>query len=238
MSDSKPTKPKLPQTLKSSELSRMLEGTDALRKAALSMDNLLGTAGLRAIKDAATGGSLMRQMDEAFRHHKQFEEGPAAKMLKAMSLPESTLAKQLSEAMRFQQQFEVSPIGKMMKDLSANDGAIAGLGGLKRELWESAALKGLPDWTGAAAAKFAMPDRELTRYASFMGEAFKAQHTLKAMGLIESSITTKVVGLHAGKGLFDELTKSLAHTIDPFAGKLKAAGLWEQGDCMNRRVTA
>ncbi len=36
-----------------------------------------------------------------------------------------------------------------------------------------------------------------------------------------------MVGLHAGKGLFDELTKSLAHTIDPFAGTLKAAGLWE-----------
>ena len=104
---------------------------------------------------------------------------------------------------------------------------MAGFGGLKQELWESVALRGFPDWTGAAAAKLAIPDLDLARYAFFMGDAFRVQQTLKAMGLMESSITANVVGLHAGKGLFDELTESLAHTIDPFAGTLKAAGLWE-----------
>lgn len=60
-----------------------------------------------------------------------------------------------------------------------------------------------------------------------MVEAAKVQDTLKTMGFIESSIAAKLAGLHAGKGLFDDLTIKLAHTVDPFASALKAAGAWE-----------
>lgn len=108
MSEPKAKKAKLPQPLKASELARMLEGSDALRKASLSLDNLLGAASLRrfdevsaamriAEKSLGPGSALLRHMDEALRLHKQFEEPTGAKMLKAMSLPEDTLAKQINE---------------------------------------------------------------------------------------------------------------------------------------------
>lgn len=227
MSDSKPTKPKPPAALKATELARLLEGTDSLRKTALSMDDILGTAAVRAIKDITAGDSLMSQIENATRLHKQFEDGAAAKMLKAISMPESVLGKQINEAIGLKYQFETTAVGKMMRDLAANDKAMVGFGTLKRELWESAAVKGLPDWAGAAPAKLALQDYDLTRYASFMGEASKFQDTLKAMDFMDGSITARLYGQQAGSRSFDQLTKSLANTVDPFADTLKAARLWE-----------
>jgi Swt1-like HEPN len=231
VSGPEPKETKLPQHFNASEVRRLLEGTNELSKSLRHLDDVAAVAG-NVKKSLESSGALQRRMDEAFRFQLQFEDSTAAKMLKALSLPESTLAKQISEATQFRQQFEASPLSRMMKDLSAQSQVQAGSSAVlpKRELWESAALKGLPDWAGAAAvAKFALPDRDLARYASFMGEASKYQAKLNGMGFAESAIAAKALSatMPLGKGMFDELTKSLALAVDPFAGAMKATAQWE-----------
>ncbi len=224
MSEANASKPRTPGPFKGWDLARRLEGTDALRKGSRSIDELIGGPSMRQLLDIAAatrlevpGSRPMSQMDEFFEVKLQLEGSSVSKMMKKLSLPDPNL---------FQKHLDASPVSKMRLDLEKLMGSPAH----KADLWSAAALKGLPDWTQSrAAAKLVSADRDLARYASFLGEASTFKDTWKAIGLGEASATPKAMAgfLPPGNSTFALLTSRLARTVDPFGGALKAAGQWE-----------
>ena len=213
MADPKNPKPKLPD-LTQADLTRLLDGAAALSKSAVAIDI---SAATRHWTDAAR----------------------AVRMAEQHLAPGKELMRHMDDMLRLQKQWEASPISKMMADLAAHKTRLDLFGATNRDLLGTAALKALPDWTNLqATAKFALPDRDMARTASFLGEATRFQEAWKALGIGESAITSKALlaGLVPAPGIVDQLTRSLAHTVDPFGGAFKSAALW-QGSLAARMAT-